>query len=456
MKDITIGKYTLESLTTGMYVDPLILFREYIQNAADSIDEAIKEGIITREDSFIKLTLKSNEIVIEDNGTGIKGEEAYKILTDIGNSKKRFTSNKGFRGIGRLSGLSYCEKLVFETSFKGEDKKYEIIFDCVALNGLLIPGKYENYGISDVIRKITSENIKNEIESAHYMKIRLINVNNKLGLLDEEKVVGYIEETAPVPFDESKFCYSKLINDKLLALGMEIDEYNIYVETDKINRKIYKPYKKKIYVDLNNRITDEIADVEIKLITDDAKDKPVALVWYGKSSLKGTIVDNSIKGIRVRKSGILIGDRFLLNPIFKEERFNGWVVGEVIIIDNDIIPNARRDDFEKNEEYLFLMSELKKIGKKITAEIRDASKLRNQVVNSTKNIKQSDRKTTEEVAATVVSENLSATFKLVERVDKLFSVINDRDTMIQKVKAVLKSNKVNEEVINEVINIIKL
>ena len=41
MSKITIGKYTLESLTTGMYIDPLILFREYIQNSSDAIDDAI-------------------------------------------------------------------------------------------------------------------------------------------------------------------------------------------------------------------------------------------------------------------------------------------------------------------------------------------------------------------------------------------------------------------------------
>lgn len=29
---IQVGKYTLESLTTGMYSDPKIIYREYIQN----------------------------------------------------------------------------------------------------------------------------------------------------------------------------------------------------------------------------------------------------------------------------------------------------------------------------------------------------------------------------------------------------------------------------------------
>ena len=43
---LLVGKYTLESLTSGLYVSPLDLFREYVQNAADSIDQAVQDHII--------------------------------------------------------------------------------------------------------------------------------------------------------------------------------------------------------------------------------------------------------------------------------------------------------------------------------------------------------------------------------------------------------------------------
>ena len=35
---IVVGKNVLESLTTGMYSDNRIVYREYIKNASDSID----------------------------------------------------------------------------------------------------------------------------------------------------------------------------------------------------------------------------------------------------------------------------------------------------------------------------------------------------------------------------------------------------------------------------------
>ena len=43
MNEIVIGKFTLESLTNGMYSSPLDLYREYVQNSVDSIDDAINK-----------------------------------------------------------------------------------------------------------------------------------------------------------------------------------------------------------------------------------------------------------------------------------------------------------------------------------------------------------------------------------------------------------------------------
>ena len=39
---IQVGKYTLESLTTGMYSDP----KEYIQNSVDSLESAVSANLI--------------------------------------------------------------------------------------------------------------------------------------------------------------------------------------------------------------------------------------------------------------------------------------------------------------------------------------------------------------------------------------------------------------------------
>ena len=53
-----IGKNVIENLTTAMYENAYTVYREYIQNAADSIDKAIAEGLISENDAFIDI--KSN------------------------------------------------------------------------------------------------------------------------------------------------------------------------------------------------------------------------------------------------------------------------------------------------------------------------------------------------------------------------------------------------------------
>ncbi|MBC2579168.1 ATP-binding protein [Clostridium sp. DJ247] len=456
--EIIIGKYTLESLTTGMYKDPFILYREYIQNATDSIDEAAQKGILSNESGCIKIVVNDadKEIIIEDNGMGIDSINAYKILTDIGNSKKKYTTHKGFRGIGRLGGLSYCEKLVFETSYMGENKKTIVEFDSNRLKELLIPGKFEDYTMVDVIREITTESFKEEEEIKHYFRVVLKGVSTKHKLLDFDRVENYLCQVAPIPFNKNFIVKDKIYNE-LDRLGLEKNEYILKIGKSKQEfRQIFKPYKRKFYADISKKIEDKIEDVEFKLIRDDYLDKNVALVWYGKSNLYGTIVDDNVKGLRVRKSGILIGDRFLLNDIFKEERFNGWIQGEVLVFDDKIIPNARRDDFEKNDEYLFLIEELKKVVDEINSEIREVSKIRNQKKDGLYQTSLNDLKEAcsdlEKTIPAVKTESLDEEFKgLYEQLEKE----DDDNDILNKIEVVLRGELDDREIIRIIMDKIK-
>ena len=57
---LLVGKYTLESLTSGLYVSPLDLYREYVQNAADSIDQAVSNDILKENDAIITIEIDSS------------------------------------------------------------------------------------------------------------------------------------------------------------------------------------------------------------------------------------------------------------------------------------------------------------------------------------------------------------------------------------------------------------
>lgn len=43
-----IGKDVIESLTLGMYEDCRFIYREYVQNAADAVDKAVKLTILDK------------------------------------------------------------------------------------------------------------------------------------------------------------------------------------------------------------------------------------------------------------------------------------------------------------------------------------------------------------------------------------------------------------------------
>ena len=82
--EMVIGKYTLESLTNGMYSSPLDLYREYIQNAVDSIDEAVAQELISSDEARIDIAVntESGKISIRDNGTGIPLARALQTLVE--------------------------------------------------------------------------------------------------------------------------------------------------------------------------------------------------------------------------------------------------------------------------------------------------------------------------------------------------------------------------------------
>lgn len=183
---IIIGKHTLESLTSGMYSDSYVVFREYIQNSVDSIDAAIKSGILMsgEEQIIVQLRPTEQEIIIRDNGTGIACNEAEKILISIGNSQKTSESSRGFRGIGRLAALSYCKKLVFQTSFLGESKATTITIDADKLSDLLLDSSDIDASVVDVLQKVYEVKTKPEKENAHYFIVRLIGVDENSRLND--------------------------------------------------------------------------------------------------------------------------------------------------------------------------------------------------------------------------------------------------------------------------------
>ena len=112
-----------------------------------------------------------------------------------------------------------------------------------------------------------------------------------------------------------------------------------------------------------------------------SSDEILAYGWYGKrSKLLGSIKpSDGVSGIRVKAGNITIGGERLLDGCFRENRFNGYVTGEIHVISPRLIPNSRRDDFVDNKEKtLFYNAVEREIGLPISREIRLRSRLNSQ------------------------------------------------------------------------------
>ena len=404
---VQVGKYTLESLTTGMYADPKIVYREYIQNSVDSLEHAVSLGMLEQQGMRIDIIVNADEsyISIKDNGTGISAAEAAQTLMNVGSSKKRNANNRGFRGIGRLGGMSYCNTLVFTTSAENEKVKTVVSFDCKKLRHLLVPGEYEDMSLSAVLEEITTIETFPEKEEKHYLCVEMVDVNGFSDLLDIDAARSYISQVAPLPYQSRHFIYTSQLKSYLSDNGYIVEEFPIFVgENESDLEPVYKPNKSRFRSDRGKRTVDEISSMKYFNVTVDGE--LYALGWYGNCGWYGFLSEKEISGFRVRKGNILIGDSHTMNAIFKEARFNGWTQGEIFIVTDKLIPNARRDDFEQNDAYYKFMEALSNsVGTEIARTIREASLTRNNP--NAKALREIERKIGE--ASTAVAEGFNST-----------------------------------------------
>lgn len=352
--DLIVGKHTLESLTIGMYSDPFTIYREYVQNCTDAIDTAIKNKIISEGEGRIDIDIddSASQISIRDNGTGIHINEAYKILGDIGNSTKDHRLNRGFRGIGRLGGLGYCEKLSFKTTAKGDTQVICITWDCNRLKQLLEPGKYNNYDLIKVIKEVTSIKEHPCDKNEHFFEVTLRNIfPMSQELLNYDMVSSYLATVTPIPFNFQTFIEGKNIKKYLQQRGLPLEEYAIHLNGNA--KPILKKYSSSFRTGNQERTKQRDSIKEIEFFELKNEDNYIYIGWLAITNFYGSVSDVFMEGIRVRKGNILIGTKDTFNQFFPVEKdvANRSFIGEVYIFDRNIIPNARRDDFEKNKPF---------------------------------------------------------------------------------------------------------
>src|SRR5205809_5041704 len=83
---VVVGKDILELLSTAMYVDPLSIVREYVQNATDAVDSAHAQGLFGPEGFGridVKVQADSRELIVKDNGVGVPAADVERVLASF-------------------------------------------------------------------------------------------------------------------------------------------------------------------------------------------------------------------------------------------------------------------------------------------------------------------------------------------------------------------------------------
>ena len=350
MADYVFGANILENLTTGMYQDSRVIYREYIQNACDQIDVACKMGVLLdRSAGLISIDIDSEKrkIVIEDNATGIPQDRFQETLANIADSDKQIGEAKGFRGIGRLCGLAYCREMIFTSKYKGEKVISVMVCDAQKMRDLISQNSHGNkHTASDVLRQIYSFSTEPYASiDEHWFRVELIDVNNENhDLLDFLKIKDYLSFVAPVPY-QNKFLFRKKVYEHVASLSQQIDEYNITLNGEQVFKKYGTHFK-------TSKGDDEIFDIEFKDFYD-PNGVLIAWMWVGVSRFKAIIEKACLmRGIRLRKENIQIGDSDALQKLFREDRGNHYFIGEVFAVSRELIPNSQRDYFNENPNRL--------------------------------------------------------------------------------------------------------
>ena len=360
---VTVGPSILGLVTSGIYDDPLAIYREYIQNAVDELSRL--DGV----EGKVEITIdpRQKRVSICDNGPGLTYQECLDDLIPISQSKKCLGRDRGFRGIGRLSGLAFSESVTFLTRARARDPVTRVVWSRTGLADRATEQGFPNW--------VSVETLDDFDYPEHFFRVEIDGVSRHAAgmLLNREAVRGYISEVCPVPLAPG---FSVLQADPGNIPTAAITIFAAGHLGWREEQPVHRQYGSTITLAGNKEDHfQEFEEVHVPSI-DGRGDAAVG--WIAHSSYLGAIPKgNRIRGIRARIGNIQVGDEGVFDHLFEEERFNRWCVGEVHILDSRIIPNSRRDYFEREPHLRNLENHLAPIFRDIAARCRSASSNRN-------------------------------------------------------------------------------
>ncbi|MDE0470695.1 MAG: ATP-binding protein [Ekhidna sp.] len=355
-----IGAEVISILTRGMYPDPRDAVREYIQNAVDAGSKKVN------------VKIRQNSVVVQDDGCGMDRDTLRKALR-VGISDKNPKKDVGFMGIGIYSSFHLCDRINIYSRM--DDKNpYLLSMDFKGMRELLqeqkelrLNGEIDSSKLTDLqtlLEKYINLSDEEELAQDDFVlqgtRVELTGLDaNFYGLLsDFEKIKAYLKEVVPLHFDRNNFKWAKEIEERIVR---ECHEHDANFEMIALNLQVngqiedlYRPYSNG---DFHNNSPQKPHFELLK-----KGQTFIGIVWGCLNSTRNKISTGELRGFLLKKQGFAIGKRENLVSYFGQRTHFDRYIGEVIIVNTNLLPNASRNDLEYSPLRTMFFSCLKDAG----------------------------------------------------------------------------------------------
>ncbi|QTA79432.1 Histidine kinase/HSP90-like domain-containing protein [Desulfonema limicola] len=426
-----IGAEIISILTKGMYQDPRDALREYIQNAVDA------------NSKNINVKIRQNTIVVDDDGFGMSHDVLRKAIR-IGVSDKKPGKDVGFMGIGIYSAYHLCEKLIIFSKAKGNlPCQLKMNFqgmknDLASQKELRLNDKLSGDELIDLQTLLENHIIlsdENTLADNEFpevgTRVELMGVepNFYKELNDFDFVAGYLKDAIPLHFDYKQFEWGKEIEEKISKICKEhnakFELVNVKLQVNNKIEDLYKPYYD---TDFHNNKSQTPVYQELK----EGKIF-IGVVWGCLNSTRNKIKEKKLRGFLIRKQGFAIGRREQVVKYFNSHTHFDRYIGEIIVVNPKLLPNASRDDFEFTNLRTIFYDLLVKAGS---------------IYNQTSNNFQNSTSAIDKInTITKDVKKINAEFTGFEKdADKLVEYLVDLNNFANDVESIIRRNVLSDKV----------
>lgn len=357
MSGIRMGLRLFETLTSALYEDPIVLFREYIQNSVDAYTGATRDNPANCMDDFrvdIKIDKENKDITFLDNGYGIPRDEFLFKMMSIGDSQKGSHIDQiGFRGIGRLSAMPFCDRLVFQNKPKGCAQTQIFCWNGQNYAKLLLQEKDQD--LSDAIADISqSSEVAYEGDAGdHFFKVSIEHYHEEIDeLIRSDDFTKQLSMLLPLRYSPTFTAQGLIKQEYEKLMHKSLDQFGYDIRLD--GTPLYKPYED------HHILESEIVfwPLQLKAKSDDLPAEKIGLLWFTFNRRVTANPTSEPRGIRVRSKNMLVGNNDSLAvavsvnsrdyvATYRElTQSLAGVYGEMLLYTSSLEDNARRDWFK--------------------------------------------------------------------------------------------------------------